>query len=202
MNRLFFMIEGGKALELVKRHIADRLRTIEQARAIAADLGVDDIMTSRYDGKVAAVQFKDRPHPDFTKSGKSGSRPKKGTEWAARFAEQEGYQNDSDLIASEFNIPTSISYSNGQGVTGSRLIAVPFQECGFLFFGKDGPYAMWIPDVPGEVAADQARGYAVDDPARSFKPEFEGCRRIDVEEWDLLVAQRNLAKKRAEKQAA
>lgn len=71
-ERLFFMIEGGKALELVKRHIADRMSAIERAKAIAVELGAEDVSTSKADGKVVAVRFKGAPHPDFKKPDKWG----------------------------------------------------------------------------------------------------------------------------------
>ncbi|MGC5808004.1 hypothetical protein [Ralstonia pseudosolanacearum] len=59
-----------------------------------------------------------------------------------------------------------------------------------------------FPDVPGAVARDEAKGYAVAEPAKSFKLEFEGCRRIEQEEWDILVAQHKLEEKTARTVAA
>ncbi|WP_234775052.1 hypothetical protein [Paraburkholderia tropica] len=195
-ERLFFMIEGGKALELVKRHIADRMSAIERAKAIAVELGAEDVSTSKADGKVVAVRFKGAPHPDFKKPDKWGARPRKGTDWAKRFADQKGYEAESYLIQEGLGVPCQISYSNNGG-SGFRMLGVPFTECGFLFLGKSGPYAMWIPDVEAEVRADVTRGFTVEEPALSFKPEFEGCRRIKIEEWEYLVAKHNLEKARA-----
>ncbi|WP_186214669.1 hypothetical protein [Burkholderia gladioli] len=195
-ERLFFIIEGGKALELVRKHIADRVDSVERAKALARELGAADVSTSRADGKIVAVKFNGAPHPDFKKPTKWGSQPRKGTEWEKRFAAQEGYEHDSYLIMKGLDIPSGINYSY-KGGSGSRLIGVPFTECGFLFLGKDGPYAMWIPDIESEVQADLAKGYTVEEPALSFKPEFDGCRRIKVEEWEYLVAKHNLEKARA-----
>jgi hypothetical protein len=195
-KQLMFMIEGGRALELVKHHIAERYRVAKEVRALALDLGVDNVWTSHEDGTVRRVQFNDIPHPEFTKADKNGSRPKKGTAWAARFAAQKGYENPSNVIAEAFDIPLGIKYGreNGKGWT---LIGYPLRECGFLWLSDDGPYAMWIPDVPAEVAAKEKDGYTVDQTAKSFKPEFDGCRLIEPEEWEILVAQHNLATKRA-----
>lgn len=191
------MIEGGKALELVTNYIAEKLRVHEECRAIAKELGVDEIFVSNRDGTVIAVMFKDKVHSDFGKAGKNGSRPKKGTEWARRFAAQQGFVDPSTVIAEAFAVPTCVSYGIKDGGTGFRGIGNPFFECGFLYLGKDGPYGMWIPDVPAEVKADLDRGYTVDEPALSFVPSFDGCRRIEPEQWDILVAQHALAKKRA-----
>ncbi|WP_234775226.1 hypothetical protein [Paraburkholderia tropica] len=195
-DRLFFMIEGGKALELVKKHIDDRLSSIERAKALAVELDASDVSTSKADGKVVAVQFKGAPHPDFKKPDKFGSRPRKGTDWAKRFAAQDGYEPESYLIQSALDVPCQISYSHDGG-SGFRHIGYPFSECGFLFLGKNGPYAMWIPDVEAEVRRDLAKGYTVNDPALTFKAEFDGCRRIRIEEWEFLVAKHNLEKARA-----
>lgn len=195
-ERLFFMIEDGRALELIKKHIADRLSSIERAKALAVELGAEDVSTSKADGKVIAVRFKGAPHPDFKKPDKWGARPRKGTEWAKRFAEQQGYEAESYLIQEALGVPCQISYTC-QGGSGFRHIGYPFSECGFLFLSKDGPYAMWIPDVEAEVQADLAKGHTVSEPALSFKPEFDGCRRIKIEEWEYLVAKHNLEKAQA-----
>jgi hypothetical protein len=199
-EKLIFMIESGKALELVKHHISERKRVSTANRDLIGDLQVDQYWTDLSDGTLRAISFKDAAHPDFTKPTKHGSWPKKATEWAKRFAGQKGYDDPSCVIAEAFSVPLSIGYRTGAG-HGSRLLAVPFTECGFLYLSKDGPYAMWIPDVPGEVKADLAKGYAVEEPALSFIPVFEGCRRIEKEEWDILVAQHKLAEKRAKADA-
>ena len=196
-EKLIFMIEGGKALDLVKHHIAERQRVSAANRALIGDLQIDEYWVSRHDGTLSAVSFKGDTHPQFTKPTKHGSRPKKGSEWARRFAEQNGYSNPSDVIAEAFSIPLSISYGVGTG-DGWRRIGFPFSECGFLYLSSDGPYAMWIPDVAAEVRADHDRGHTVAEPARSFTPHFDGCRHIEQEEWDILVAQHKLAKKRSQ----
>lgn len=191
------MIESGKALDLVRQHISERKRVAQQNGAMAAEIGATEIWTSRDDGTVMSVRFGDKHHPEFTKPGRYGCRPKKGTEWAKRFEAQEGYDNPAYVIAREFAIPLSISYSLPDGGTGWQCIGTPLCECGFLFFSALGPYAMWVPDIPAIVADSEARGYTVAEPAKSFALSFEGCRRIEDEEWEILVAQHKLAEKRA-----
>lgn len=201
-EKAIFMIEGGKALDLVKAFIAERIRVSAEVRALAKELGVEHIYTSRATGVLTGVQFKDKVHPDFKKPDRKGiSFPKKGSEWEKRLREQVGHQDQSAIIANAFNVPLSISYSDDAG-SGVRCLGVPFTECGFLYLGADGPYAMWVPDVPAEVAHSESRGYTVGEPAKSFKLEFEGCRRIEREEWEILVAQQKLDEKRAAKAAA
>lgn len=56
---------------------------------------------------------------------------------------------------------------------------------------------MWIPDVAAQVRYEHDRGNQVGKREASFKAEFDGCRRIEIEEWELLVAQHNLAAKKA-----
>lgn len=194
-----FMIEGGRALDLVKDHIAERKRVAAQVRELAKELGVEYVSTSGPTGVLHAVYFRDNVHPDFTKpDSKGASRPKKKTEWAKRFAEQKGYAPPSETITEAFGIPTTITSYRLDEWVGSRGLGLPFRECGFLWFDEDGPYGMWTPDVTAEVAKEETKGgVTVAEPTKSFKLEFDGCRRIERDEWELLVIKDRLAKKRA-----
>lgn len=196
MGNVIFMIESGKALALVKHHISEVLRVRNEVGALLEDLGVRRYRLNRVTGVLSAVDFDGAQHPDFKKPTKWGSYPKKGTEWAKRFAEQRGHESDSGLISDAFSIPLSLSYRS-EDSSGGRCIGSPLTECGFLYLSVDGPYAMWVPDVPAEVAYQESLGYTVDEPAKSFRLEFDGCRRIEPEEWDILVAQHKLDQKRA-----
>lgn len=198
-GNVLFMIEGGKALELVKQHIDDKIRVARERNAIARELGVEDIFVSNMDGTLLGVMFKGDVHPDFKKPDRKGrSCPKKGTEWAKRFEEQKGFARPASVISEAFGVPWSIEFKSANGeASGYRAIGNPFNECGFLYISKEGPYAMWVPDVPGEVAEREKGGYVIAEPAKSFKLEFDGCRRIEQEEWEILVAQHKLAEKKA-----
>lgn len=202
MNKnVIFMIESGKALEMVKQHISERQRVWKEVRLLAKELGVERIQTDRTNGVLRAVNFTSDIHPDFTKpKGRDlSSYPKKGTAWAKRLAAQKGYRDPSEWISTEFTIPLNISYQF-KGGHGSSCIGNFLNECGFLYLGEDGPYAMWVPDVPAYVAQYTSNGSTVDEPAASFKLKFDGCRRIEDEEWEILVLQNKLAEKT--KQAA
>lgn len=193
------MIEGGKALDLVKQQIEDKIRVARECNAIARELSVEDIYVSNMDGTLLGVLLKGDVHPDFKKPDRKGrSFPKKGTAWAKRFEDQAGFTRPTTVISEAFGVPLSIEYRSKDGEwSGARCIGNPFHECGFLYLSKDGPYAMWVPDVPGEVAESEKAGQTVAEPAKSFKLEFEGCRRIEPEEWEILVAQHKLAEKKA-----
>ncbi|OQS34267.1 hypothetical protein B0T40_15600 [Chromobacterium haemolyticum] len=196
MANCIFLIEGGLALELVKTHIAERKAVRAAAQEMAKELGVTECVTSRFDGHLIGVCFPGERHPDFTVPDrkKGVSYPKKKSAWEKRFGAAPRFQCPAAMIEEAFNVPTFLSYKEGQ-VRGRTCIGHPLFECGFLFF-ENGPYAMWIPDVQGEVARMEAEGKSVEEPARSFVPEFDGCRRIEQEEWDILVAQHKLEKKR------
>lgn len=199
MANAIYMIEGGKALDLVKRRIEDVRRVQQQNHDLAKELGAARYRVRICEGTISTVEFKGDVHPQFTKPGKYGSRPKKGTEWEKRFAEQKGHiESESTEISNAFNIPLCISYKGGES-SGSRIIGAPLQECGFLYLSADGPYALWIPDVAAEVADTESRGYTVSEPAKSFDMILPGCRRIEKEEWQILVAQHELEKKRSAK---
>ena len=192
-----FMIEGGRALEMVKEHIAEVMRVRTEVNALADELGVERILTRRDTGVLLGVVFKNVVHPDFKKprSKDGASFPKKRTEWFDKFEAQKGHADPSRSIANAFGIPGGIVYKTEHG-EGWHCVGRPFENCGFLYLSEDGPYAMWVPDVPAAVAKDIAQGHTVDEPAASFKLEFEGCRRIKDEEWQILVLQHKLAKEK------
>ena len=195
---VIFMVESGRALDLVKQHIAERRRVSGDVRAMADELGTQSVFTDRSSGVLTGIDFgRVAPHVDFKKPNKYGaSYPKKGSDWARRFKEQLCYANPAEVIAREFDVPMTIHYKTDGG-EGWRHIGGMMAECGWLYLSADGPYAMWVPDVEAEVAEDVARGNTVSEPAASFVPKFDGCRRVEHEEWDILVAQHALAKKQA-----
>jgi hypothetical protein len=195
-DHVLFLIEGGQALKLAKKHYADVQRTRREAIGLVKELDPEArYRVSDDDGRVTAIMFSGKRHPDFTLPNKFGSRPKKGTPSADKWKAQAGHESPSTVISKAFKVPLSIGYGEG----GWRHIGYPLRECGFLYLGAKGPFAMWVPDVPTIVAEYEDKGQAVKEPAKSFKLEFDGCRRIEQEEWDIIVAQNKLAQKRKEK---
>jgi len=197
-KNVLFMIESGIALDLIKTHIAERIRVDAEVRAMAKDLGVNTVHRDRVTGAMSGACFEGAIHADFTKParGQRASFPRKGSEWAARLAECKGYPNQSSVISDSLGVPLCIDYQCDGG-SGHSSIGNMLSECGFLYLSEDGPYAMWVPDVPRYVAEREALGHTVAEPAKSFKLEFDGCRRIDDDEWEVLVLQRKLAEKQA-----
>lgn len=193
---VYFMIEGGAALNLAKKHIADVRRVRKASIALSLELGAERFRVCQSSGTLTSVDFGKSQvrHPDFKVPGKYGCYPKRGTEWAKRFAAQKGHESAAKVIGDAFNIPFSLSYGK-KNLTGWRAIGYPLNECGFLYPSSKGPFAMYVVDVPAEVAAMKADGYKVGEPAASFKLEFDGARRIHKEEWDIVVAQHALKKK-------
>lgn len=199
----YFMIEGGRALELVKHHIAERIRVHDAGRALAVEAGAESFRCLHENGVFYSAQFKrGQPIPaGWTKpDSKGSSRPKKGSEWAAKLKTQVGYVNAEHLIVEAFDIPTSLGYAN-EGGSGWCLLGLPFSGSGFLWLSEEGPYAMWTPDVPACVKSREAEGCTVEEPAASFKLEFDGCRRIEKEEWEILVLSHKLKAKQLEAKA-
>ena len=191
MKEAIFLIEEGKALELVREHLVEQQRVRKQSQELARELGVQQVWTHKDNGVLVSVEFPDAVHPDFTKPREHGSKPKRGSEWARRFSAQVGYENPSQMIIKAFGIPHVISYGKGTG-HGSRRIGVPFSECGFLYLGEDGPYAMWVPNIEAAVKADVAEGYTIEEPARSFRLKFDGCQRISQRKWNAIVREHEL----------
>lgn len=191
-----YMIEGEPALSLVKHHIAEVQRVRAEVRALAELYGAEQISTDRITGVLSGIVFKrNEHHADFTKPNKRGvCWPKRKTDAAAKFAAQVGRANQETTISEAFSVPLTLCHegpnSNGWTHIGSMLNA-----CRFLYLGSDGPYALLIPDVAAHIAYYEARGETVE---QSFDMNLPGCRRILHEEWELMVAQHNLEKKRQE----
>lgn len=196
---LYFLIEGGSLLDLVRQHIAAHQETNKSNVAILLELGVERYWPSMTKGTVGSVVFPGPRNADFTKpNSKGASIPRKGTEWHRRFADQVGYDVMGYDLAETLGIPTNIQYRKGDDIRGGSSIGGGFTSgVGFLYMSPDGPYALYIPDVAAIVADYEARGYTVDDVCKNFKPEFDGSRPILKEEWDLLVAEHDLAEARA-----
>lgn len=199
-DNAIFMIEGGKALELVKHFVKDVRRVRNATIALSKEAGAERFMISSSSGVLTGVDFGGNAHhPDFKAPDRRGvCFPKKKSEWAERFRKQIGHDSASTVISRAFDIPLSLSYGKEEPLEGWRHIGYPLDECGFLYASEKGPFAMYVVDVPAEVAALKKQGYKVGEPAASFKMEFDGCRRIEKEEWDILVAQHKLAQRRAE----
>jgi hypothetical protein len=194
---VIFLIEGGKPLDLVLAHIAERQRVRGEVAAMFEELGAKQAWTDRTNGRLLAVEFRGAPPDGWTKPDRKGkSTPTKGTAWAARLKAQRGYPNPVNVIAEAFGVPLVLETKTEKSHGWTR-IGSPLTECGFLYLSVAGPYGMWMPDVPAAIAKAEAEGCEVMEPAKSFRMEFDGCRRLEPEEWDILVAQHKLAAKQA-----
>lgn len=56
-SNILFMIEGGKALELVKAHIANKKTVRTAVPEMATELGIEVGVTSRLNGNLIGVVF-------------------------------------------------------------------------------------------------------------------------------------------------
>jgi len=198
-KRAFYIIESGKAMEMVKHHIAERIRVKNSVIDLLEKLGAEghEAWTDIRTGVLVAVSFNRGKQPTgFTVPDSRGkSWPKKGTEWATRFSQQQGYSPANEEIAHAFNVPLSIEYTANGGESGSRGVGFPLTQCGYLYLGKEGPYAMWIPDVGTIVSEMEREGHTVTSNARLFSMFIDGCRRIEPEEWEIMVLQHELREK-------
>lgn len=194
---IVLLIESGRALDLVKQHIAEVLRVGQLNQSLCVELGVKQGVTDPLSGVLRGVVFTGPIHKEWSVPKRNRcSYPKKGTPWAQRLGTLPGFKNPSDTIAEAFNVPTQIEYhSPSDGGFGTRCIGGMLHPCGFLYLSPDGPYALWLPDVQAEVRFENARGNTVDTVVKAFRPVIEGCRRIEVDEWEILVAQHKLASK-------
>lgn len=194
-DSIYFLIKGGRALELVQARIAEVIRVRSGVRALAEELGIREGGTDSMTGTLSYVIFPDpsTAPADFKKPDRRGrSYPKKGTAWATKLKAQVGYESAESVIANGLGVPTCLHWTSPNG-WGSRNLGI-LDSCGFLFLSADGPYAMWVPDVPKEIEklVKENPDAVVGEPARSFKLEFEGCTRIEKERWEIMVLEHEL----------
>lgn len=190
----YFLIESGHALKLFRKHIRMRIATEKRVAAMCREIpGADRVISDLTNGRPKGLTFvRGTVYGDWTKADKKGyCYPKKGTDWAKRFAAENGYQPAEDMISVAFDIPLNMSYSKAGEFTGSCMLGYPLRACGFLWLSKNGPFAMYAPDVPAAVAHRQSQGETVNEPAASFEFKIDGARRILKEEWEMIVAQHN-----------
>jgi hypothetical protein len=192
-----YIIESGKALDLVKHRIAHSLRIRLEVIALLKSIGCENnkVWTNSQTGVLTCISAKRGSQPEgFTVPDSKGRTwPKKGTELAKRFAEQKGHPlSESNEISSAFNVPLSLEYKLIDGSKGWRRIGYPLSECGYLYLSAKGPYALWIPDIKKAIAECKARGETVIGDAKKFDMQIEGCRRIESEEWEIMVLQHKL----------
>lgn len=199
-EKTLYIIESGKALKLVKQHIAHRVRIRKEGVDLLKELGRLDasVWTHRSTGVISCISARRGQQPEgFTVPDSQGRTwPKKGTDWAKRFADQQGYPTPATEIAKAFDVPLSLDYQSKDGGKGWRRIGFPLSECGYLFMGNTGPYALWIPDVEKIIADCEANGKTITGDAKKFDMTIKGCRRIEQEEWEIMVLQHQLEQKR------
>lgn len=200
MDNAIYLIESGKPLALVKHQIAEEQRVRTEVCALLTELGTNLATTDPFTGILTLVTFPGDPPDGWTKPGRKyqTSYPKKGTEWYKRFKAQVGHPVASSCIAYALGVPTHIAYTTGGG-SGYSRIGNPFKPCGFAYPAAEGPFALWIPDVAAYVKEAQEAGKTITNTeALEWTGEIPGARRIEPEEWDILVATHKL-KNKAEK---
>ena len=207
LPRLYFLIEGpGRAKELVTQYIAERAAVVQAINAFAKKVGASAYQTERETLRLAGLTF-DGPVPQGWKSigstsrrgGKQSFAPRKGSAEHAEMQSLPTLSLTPEKVAQALGIPTMIDYVNAKGAyAGGVILSLPGDECGFAYPTASGPFLLWMPDVEKAVESCEktlpkiAPHLSVSPAIKSYRPEFEGCRKILREEWDLIVAQHAL----------
>lgn len=198
-DKLFFLIEGaGSALDLVKASIEERVAAHTAAWEFVEKVGGTGLF-SYHDGSIAGVSFKGAlPKGWKAKANNGSSYPRRGSMLYEEIVALPKVKIDSFRIAKELSIPLDLVWLGEDGQRcGVSCISAPFNECGFAYESGDGPYLLWIHDVPGAVKRaqeDTRRPRTLDPKLAAYEPAFDGCRQIVKEEWDFIVAKARLEK--------
>lgn len=200
-DQLFFMIEKpGVALDLVKASIAERIAVKNEILEFIKKIGAETCCIY-HDGTVGGFKFKGTPPAGWkAKNSKGDSYPRKDSGIQKEINALPRYTITSYYIAEKLGIPLQIIWNDKDGkLCGFQCIGYPFNECGFAYPCEDGPYLLWLPDVAESVnkaASDGIHSGEIDQSLIDFLAEFPGCRQIDREEWEFIVAKHNMEKKR------
>lgn len=202
-----YLIESGRPLEMVKEYVKQRGVVMRSRAAMCKELGTDRASWDRIHGALSGVVFnRGKEHPDFRKADAKGvSRPRKGSAWAQRFKDQPRHVNQAQWIADELGIPTTIMTRDRVTAEfrSGRHIGNMLAECGFLYMSDPELYGLWIPDVEAHLVRIKAsREFdpdkeVIDEKSSSFTMQIPGCRRIFKEEWDIMILQAELQRKKA-----
>lgn len=188
IKSLYFLVESGPALDLAKQ-IAANYQDVHDANvAYVKSIGGVAFQTD-WEGRACSVKFDGDAPAGFKKPNKKGCcEPKKGSQFAADMARLPVQIKASHEISKLLNVPTSLEHKRDGWGSGWTSMGHPFFPCGILYYNPDGPFCFWTPDVERHVALAEADGSTVEEPAKSYKPGFEGIRQILEEEWDLMRA--------------
>lgn len=207
LPRLYFLIEGtGRAKELVTQYIAERAAAVQAINTFAKKVGASAYQTERETLRLAGLTF-DGPVPQGWKSiggtsrrgGAQSFSPRKGSAEHAEMQSLPTLSLTPEKVAQALGIPTMIDYVDAKGAyAGGVILSLSGDECGFAYPTASGPFLLWIPDVEKAVESCEktlpsiAPHLSVSPDIKNFRPEFEGCRKILREEWDVIVAQHAL----------
>ena len=197
-EQLYFVIESpGKAMDLIKEFIAERLQVIERSHVLVKEIGGEKAQYTRdgESGKVTGIVFDGAPPADWTKPNKRGiSFPKKKSPWLKRLNEQVGHRTANELIKNTFGIPTFMKCTKPDGSKSWKEIGHWFHPCSFAYSSGEPPlYLMVIPNHAFYIAQAEAEGWTVPDDVKAFRPEFDGCRQITSTDWDIMVMMQHKA---------
>ncbi len=200
-ENLFFLIEGpGAALDLVKESIAERIVVKKEILEFLNKIGAETC-GMYHDGTTGGFKFNGTPPAGWkAKNSKGMSFPRKDSGIQKEINALPRYTVTAHHIAAKLGIPLQIIWNDKDGERcGFQCIGYPFNECGFAYPCEDGPYLLWLPDVAAAVnkaAAESMHSGEIDQSLIDYRAEFAGCRQIDSEEWEFIVAKHKMEKKR------
>jgi len=207
LPRLFFLIEGpGRAMDLVTQYVSERSFAIQAINDFAKKVGASAYQTEHDTLRLAGLTF-DGPVPLGWKSigntsrrgGKQSFAPRRGSDAYNEMQALPCISTTPDVVADALGIPTMIDYVDANGkYAGGVVLSLPGSECGFAYPSTSGPFLLVTPDVQKAVESCEkslpsiAPHLFIGQSIKDYRPEFEGCRQILREEWDLIVAKHAL----------
>lgn len=197
---LYFLITGpGEAMNIALEEVQRERETREKTFALLKGLGVKHYRAF-HDGQIACVQFEGEVPQHFTRFSKRVGdrhwwRPMKKSPWFEKFYSARREKSVASIIHERLGYDHCVSYEKG-GEKGCTIVGHPFAGCGIAWFNPEGPFLLYIPDATYHARRRMAEGYTVENV--NMDPQYEGCKRITKDEWDLLVLQNKIARGDAE----
>lgn len=201
---LYFLVEGpGPVMDAAKAAVAQHIHNIGKRNEILNELGVTHF--KGYREEISSVFFPNEVPAGFVKAGKRAAdrgywRPKAGTPMHARFEELRRLPKGPDLHEL-LGYDYGVAYAKeSEDRTGWRALGHPLDPAGFAWPHQDGPYMLYIPDAVTPAQEYIDKGYTITNGV-NMNPQYEGCRRITKNEWDLIVLTHKVNQEKADADA-
>lgn len=193
---LWVLVEKGPVFDICRDWVGGYFKARAAALEWAKSHGFDNVFLG-LNGEPVGVVSHERREGWTVPNYRGKSRPRVRTPANDEMNAMKGVPHFSSVLEEAFGpMPRSLSYK-GEGFKGAAVVGGFFGPGCYTFNGIDGPFLIDLPDMTGAQKAKQDKS-----PTATFCPDYSDwanplpeTRVILREEWDLMAAQHEHARK-------